>query len=56
VGGLSERALSERDCRRYAMQVVAADVALLVEAGGRSGPLSFEDWLCFLTCRDQSWT
>ena len=48
--------LSERDCRRLGIQVIEADTASLLEAGSKSGALSFEDWLCFLTCRDQEWT
>ncbi len=48
--------LSERDCRRLGVQVIDADTASLLEAGTKSGPLSFEDWLCFITCRDQEWT
>ena len=48
--------LSERDCRRLGIQVVEADTDSLVEAGSLSGALSFEDWLCFITCRDRSWT
>jgi hypothetical protein len=48
--------LSERECRRLGIQIIEADTAALVEAGSRSGALSFEDWLCFITCRDQTWT
>lgn len=48
--------LSERDCRRLGIQVIEADTDSLVEAGSLSGALSFEDWLCFITCRDQQWT
>jgi len=51
VGGLSER-----ECRRLGIQVVEADTAVLLEAGSKEGALSFEDWLCFITCRDENWT
>jgi hypothetical protein len=47
--------LSERACRRLGIQVIEADTASLLEAGAMSGALSFEDWLCFITCRDQEW-
>lgn len=51
--------LSERDCRKLGIQVIDADTESLLEAGslsGQPGPLSFEDWLCFITCRDRKWT
>jgi hypothetical protein len=48
--------LSERDCRRLGIQVIEAETQALLEAGSSSGTLSFEDWLCFTTCRDQQWT
>jgi hypothetical protein len=48
--------LTERDCRRLGIKVIEADTDSLVEAGSKSGALSFEDWLCFITCRDQQWT
>lgn len=51
--------LSERDCRRLGIQIIDGDTESLVEAGslsGEPGPLSFEDWLCFITCRDRQWT
>lgn len=48
--------LSERDCRRLGIEVVEADTASLIEAGAKSGALSFEDWLCFITCRNHGWT
>jgi hypothetical protein len=48
--------LSERDCRRLGIQVIEADTEALLEAGSKSGALSFEDCLCLITCRDQEWT
>lgn len=48
--------LTERDCRRLGIETLEADTAALLEAGSLSGPLSFEDWLCFVTCREQRWT
>lgn len=48
--------LTERYCRRHHVQVIQADTDSLIEAGTKSGALSFEDWLCFLTCRDEGWT
>lgn len=36
--------------------MVDVETNVLVEAGARSGPLSFEDWLCFLVCRERSWS
>ena len=48
--------LSETDCRKHGIQIVDADTTTLLEAGSKSGPLSFHDWLCFITCRDQQWT
>lgn len=48
--------LSERECQKHGIQVILADTVSLLDAGSESGPLSFEDWLCFLTCRDQRLT
>ena len=48
--------LSERECQRHGIQVVQAITASLVEAGTKSVPLSFEDWLCFIHCRQEHWT
>jgi len=50
------RQLSVRDCRQYGIQVVQTGTDVLLEARTLSGPLSFEDWLCFITCRNMSWT
>lgn len=48
--------LTERDCQRLGIEVLEADTAALLEAGSKSGALSFEDWLCFIHCRDRRWT
>lgn len=48
--------LSERDCRGLGIQVIDADTGALLKAGSKAGALSFEDWLCFITCRDKEWT
>lgn len=48
--------LSERDCRKTDIQIIEAETAALLEAGSQSGALSFEDWLCVITCRNQQWT
>lgn len=51
------RHLSARECKQHRIQLVEADTNTLIEAGSRSGgALSFEDWLCFIICRDRSWT
>ena len=50
------RQLSARDCRRYGIHVIQTETDVLVEAGQLSGPLSFEDWLSLITCRNKSWT
>jgi hypothetical protein len=50
------RQLSERTCRRNNITVIETEADVLLEAGSRSGPLSFEDWLCLLSCRDKSWS
>jgi len=49
------RQLSKRTCERNAIKVISAEVDVLVDAGSRSGPLSFEDWLCVVTCRKKEW-
>lgn len=48
--------LTESECRRHRIQVREPNTELLLEAGQKSGSLSFEDWLCFLTCRNEGWT
>jgi len=51
------RSLSARECKQHRIQVVEADTETLIEAGSRSGgALSFDDWLCFIICRDRCWT
>ncbi len=48
--------IGERDCGRLGIHIIESDIADLVEAGAQSGPLSFEDWLCMITCRKRTWT
>lgn len=48
--------LSESECRKHGIEVIEAETDLLVQAGARSGALSFEDWLCLLTCQHEGWT
>ena len=48
--------LSERECKRHGIEVIDVETTVLVEAGAKSGPLSFEDWVCFLVCRERSWS
>ena len=50
------RQLSVRDCRRHGIQVIQTETDVLLEAGTLAGALSFEDWLCFVMCRNNSWT
>jgi len=50
------RQLSVRQCRRYGIQVLQTETDVLLEAGTLAGPLSFEDWLCLITCRNKAWT
>ena len=42
--------LSVSKCKRYGVSAIEADTSILLEAGKQSGPLSFEDWLCYLLC------
>jgi hypothetical protein len=48
--------LSERKCMHHGIRVIDVETAVLLEAGAKSGPLSFEDWLCLIVCRDRGWT
>jgi hypothetical protein len=48
--------ITERDCRRLGIHIIETDTVDLLEAGSLSGPLSFEDWLCLITCRNREWT
>jgi hypothetical protein len=48
--------LGERDCTRLGIQLVDVETSILLEAGAKSGPLSFEDWLAVIVCRRESWT
>ena len=48
--------LSVSKCKRHGLSVMEAPTGAPFEAGSMSGPLSFEDWLCFITCRDNSMT
>jgi hypothetical protein len=49
--------LTKSLCRTNQIQVIDAETDLLIVAGTRSGsgPLSFEDWLCYLVCQEQNW-
>lgn len=47
--------LSVSRCKRYGISVIDADTPILLEAGNQSGPLSFEDWLCYLLCEQKGW-
>ena len=48
--------LSERECKKQGIEVIDVDTNVLVEAGAKSGPLSFEDWLCLIVCRERVWS
>ena len=48
--------LSVTQCKKLGISIVEAETTLLLEAGRRSGALSFEDWLCFLLCQQNGWT
>jgi hypothetical protein len=48
--------LSERECKKQDIEVIDVDTRVLVEAGAKSGPLSFEDWLCLIVCRERAWS
>lgn len=47
--------LSNSRCRRNGIEVIETETAMLLEAGKRSGALSFEDWLCYLHCEQRHW-
>jgi len=47
--------LSESRCKRLGITIIEADTLVLLEAGKQSGPLSFEDWLCYLLCQQNRW-
>ena len=48
--------LTARDCKKHGIEVVDVETAVLAEAGGKAGRLSFDDWLCFVVCRDRAWS
>lgn len=48
--------IDDSDCERLGLEIVAANTDQLLEAGSSSGKLSFEDWVCFILARDNSWT
>ena len=48
--------LTARDCKKHDIEVIDVDTDVLVEAGAKAGRLSFEDWLCFVVCRDRAWS
>lgn len=47
--------LSETECKRHGIKIVETETEVLLDAGSRKGPLSFEDWLCYLTCKQNGW-
>lgn len=49
-------ALTVTHCKRHGITVIEADTATLLKAGKLSGPLSFEDWICYLLCEQKRWT
>ncbi len=50
------RGLSPADCERLSMVVVETDTGRLLRAGVVDSSVSFNDSLCFLTCREEGWT
>lgn len=48
--------LSVTQCKKLGISIVEAQTTLLLEAGRRSGALSFKDWLCFLLSEQNGWT
>ena len=53
---LTVRGMSEKACDRHGIQPISAATDVLIEAGASGGSLSFEDWVCLITCRERSWT
>jgi hypothetical protein len=50
------RALSATDCKALHIEVLNPPAEFVLLAGRDRGRLSVEDYLCFLTCRDERWT
>lgn len=48
--------LDEAQCQALGLIIVEANFTQLAEASQRGGPLSFEDKLCLVLARDNSWT
>lgn len=52
----SVNGLSATACKKHRIEIIEASTELLLDAGARSGALSFEDWICFLLCKQEGWT
>jgi predicted nucleic acid-binding protein len=50
------RGLSVSKCNRHGLAVIETQTATAFAAGSMSGPLSFPDRLCLITCRERSMT
>ena len=47
--------LTKTACSKHKIGMIEVETPMLVEAGRQSGPLSFEDWLCYLFCKEEKW-
>jgi hypothetical protein len=47
--------IDDSTCARLGLVIAEATTDQLLEAGRSSGKLSFEDWVCFILARDNSW-
>ncbi len=50
------RCVTPAQCRQIGIEVVEATTEQLVQASDGESRVSFNDYLCLITCRDEGWT